>query len=138
MTDHRPPGSRSVRRNLFGRDPNVPLDDLAKEREELSKRQESNFKEQWNFDLTNCRPLNGKYEWSEAIPLNSPSLLLSVPNTGVNSEKNISPTLPIASSGYGHVAPASTSLVCDNSQAATPPAKRQRPSDSGAISSKFY
>ena len=134
------PGARSVRRNLFNRDPDQPFDDLTRECKELSRRQEMNFREQWNYDIANDMPLPGKYEWSSAIPLTTSGPLLAVPSAEVFT------CATTAGSAQAHQSPtdsaikvthtysddgACSSSQCSNGYSNSPLPKKRKSSSSG-------
>ena len=133
------PGPRSVKRNLFGRDPDKPHDDLAKEVEELTKNSEKRFLERWNYDLARDQPVEGKVGWGPGIPLNTQTSLLHVPSVSeaaivstASESASSHPTNGSHDSASAHQSdPDSCNEKKPNGNSYQPPIKRQRSSDVG-------
>jgi len=144
MTENQPPGkgrgfqkipsSQSVRKNLFGRDENLVDEDLAKEVDELQKRESKRFQERWNFDPDTDTRLSGQYEWSNPVPLNFPTPLLHVPHdegSAPTDLDSVSSNLP-GSSCSDTSNPASSPLsTCSAESTSTAGLKRNRSSVEG-------
>ncbi|XP_076811614.1 uncharacterized protein LOC143458654 [Clavelina lepadiformis] len=159
MADNRPlgrdkaitkaPSARSARRNLFGRDPRQDDDDLAKERDDLAKKDGARFAKQWNFDTSADAPLPGKYEWGQPIMLNQRTPLMYAPVTQTGSSPKLSTLLDskssdskatslcdsVSSGDFSHSVTSSSDDMsspsrCQPTNFVTlrPPAKRQRSS----------
>ena len=137
------PGSRSVRRNLFGRDPDTPQEDLAQDVAELTRDNERRFLQRWNYDIVADRPVKGNLDWGTGIPLHSQTSLLHVPS-GDEASSSASTASSIASGddlpsehhSYPPPLPGKGASV-HNSQSSNgfdqPPLKKQRSSDSGEL-----